>query len=313
MKRTLAAVLALAMLFVLAVIPSASDFLGIEGEGDANGYVTPGITHYFPLYDGGYQMQSDILEFFKFKINFLQGEGYVDTCKIVELSDDCAYLMFKTKSSYAYRTPVTIEIELQALDKEDKDNTYSETVEFEVGYGDQIYVHDDYLEVDTLTPLVEFDEDVGTCEIVFGDAATFIVRISEDKTTFNLHYSTAVNEAIQSANPTANLTFLTFTTKPVFDYTGVLKIYAPGANYLYTFDGYNDLTGVSAARNGDYLGLSTRDLDYYVASDIPLKASSTQAASSGAAAASSSSQAAASSSSTATGTAKPNPATGAAA
>ncbi len=323
MKRIIATALAVTMLFLFAVVSNASDFMNIEPDGsDENGYYTPGTNFYFKIYDGGYQMQSDILDFFHFKINLLQGKGYVQTCKIVEKSDGYAYLNFMAKPGFAYRTPVIVEIEVKAIDNKDEDNVYTQTLQLDVGYGDETYVSTDTLEVDLKTPLVEFDEDLETCNISFGDLATFNVRLGKKK-TYNLHYSSTVNTEVQNANPTANITFMNFTTKPVFDYAGALKIYAPGAKYLYTVDSYNDLTSVSAARNGDYLGLSTNALEHYVASDIPLKASS-QVASSTSASSSSSTVATSStvasvstsqSSSTSTvtnTTVKPNPATGAA-
>lgn len=274
MKKLLSLVAALGVSFCMMTSVSANEIVYIEMGGDSNGVYTPGITYYWPAYDGSYRMTDEYTDVYKTKIEVTEGKKYVSGVKLVRRGDGYYYFTFRGNPSYAYDESADIEVVITSTDKQDKEYVYTTTLNFSIGYGGIAYVGDLDYDVDSDMPVIEFEDGIDFCTLNFDDVANYHVNLgssSKVKRYYNVAFTTEENEAIVEANPDANMTFLSFYARPLFPKTGVLKIYAPDANYLYTYDSYNELVRIEAPNNNGYFGLNTDQLSNYVASDIPLK------------------------------------------
>jgi len=298
MKKLMVIMLAVAMVMSLAATAFAlneedydnQDIFEIKEESKT---LYPGVDYYFDCDWQGGDITDDFFEFYEVSVSVSQAdEDNVSSSKakkiaeVAEFSKDEAqdkyYFHFRAKKSFDYPDDdATILITVLAKDKaRDKDREDSRSwyqFELDIGYADKndpkTVSGDDY-EVDNDTPIVEFDEDLDYCMLTFEDGSYYSAHLNRVR-EFNLGQSTDENKAITDGNPGAKFKFVSFYGRPRFPEKSVLKIYAPGCEYLYEIDDNNRLTLVSSGNNGGYLGVSTSELESYVASDVPLTSSST--------------------------------------
>lgn len=254
----------------------------------------PGVDYYFDCDWQGGDITDDFFEFYDVSVSVSKADddnvSSTQAKKIAEVAEfskdeaqDKYYFHFRAKKSYDYPDDdVTILITVLAKDRSrDKDREDSRSwyqFELDIGYADKnaskLVTSSDY-EVDNDTPIVEFDEDLDYCKLTFEDGSFYRVYFKKVR-EFNLGQSTDANKAIVDNNPGAKLKFVSFYTKPRFAEESVLKVYAPGCEYLYEIGNNNKLTLLATGNNGGYLGYSTDELVSYVASDIPLNGSTTE-------------------------------------
>lgn len=280
MKKLFAGVLILAMILSMSLTAMASELISItlEGEDYETGCFVPGKTYYLEAMDGKYQIDDDFFKFFKTKIDILDdGKKYVTGAKFQKMRDGYYRLTFKVNPSYGYKNNVDIEMHITATDKKDSDNTYTTVLNFTVGYGGAITCSDDEMTIYSKQPLVEFDEYLKgkTTTIYFDDYGSYTFKVGAAR-MINFAHTTEPNTAVENANPSADLTFLDFYGRPTFGTEGTLRIYAPGAKYLYKVGSDNSLTRVIAPKNNDDFVVKTSGLYSYVASNIALKAIGTE-------------------------------------
>lgn len=277
MKKLLALSVALSMSVCMMFSASASEVVHIEMDGsDSNGLYTPGITYYWPAYDGGSRMTDEYMDVYKTKIEVTEGKKYVSGVKLVRRGDGYYYFTFRGNPAYAYDENADVEVVITSIDRQDKEYVYTTTLNFGIGYGGVAYIDQSSYDVDSSLPVIEIDDSINACTLNFDDVASYHVDLgpsSKAKRYYNVAFTTEENEQIVEANPDANMTFVSFYARPLFPKSGVLKIYAPDARYLYTYDSYHELVRIDAPNNNGYFGLNTNQLSNYVASDIPLKSS----------------------------------------
>ena len=257
-----------------------------------NDMLRPGQTYYFPCeWSGGpltekffdeyivsisvnspyTSSQSGLPEY----ISTFEARRRVDAAEFVKNSDGSYYFKFRASNSFSYVFDTSVKIIITARDKRDSDYRGQFIMELDIGYaqnsGNPIRVDTSTFEVDPDRPILQFDEDLDSCRLDFEDGSYYHIRLTSRTSTFGFAYNNDVNPAIQGANPKANLHFLSFPSNPRPAYDGLLKMYAPGAHYLYEIGDNNKLTLVSTETGvSDYIGLTTRSLATYVAFDIAL-------------------------------------------
>ena len=208
-------------------------------------------------------------------ISTYEAKRRVDAAEFVKNSDGSYYFKFKASNSYSYVNDTSVLVIITARDKRDSDYRGQFIMELEIGYaqnsGNPNRVDTSTYEVDPDSPILQFDEDLDSCRLDFEDGSYYHIRLTSRTSTFGFAYNNDVNPAIQGANPKAKLHFLSFPSGPRPAYEGLLKMYAPGARYLYEIGDNNQLTLVSTETGvSDHIGLTTKRLASYVASDIAL-------------------------------------------
>ena len=119
MKKLLSLVAALGVSFCMMTSVSANEIVYIEMGGDSNGVYTPGITYYWPAYDGSYRMTDEYTDVYKTKIEVTEGKKYVSGVKLVRRGDGYYYFTFRGNPSYAYDESADIEVVITSTDKQD--------------------------------------------------------------------------------------------------------------------------------------------------------------------------------------------------
>jgi len=302
MKKLMVIMLAVAMVLSLASTAFAlnedeydnQDIFDIKEESKT---LYPGVDYFFDCDWQGGDITDDFFEFYDVSVSVSKADddnvSSSQAKKIAEVAkftkdenQDKYYFQFRAKKSYDYPDDdVTILITVLAKDKaRDKDREDSRSwyqFELDIGYADKndpkLVTGSDY-EVDNDQPIVEFDEDLDYCKLTFEDGSFYRVYFKKIR-EFNLGQSTDANKAIVDNYPNAKLKFVSFYAKPRFAEESVLKIYAPGCEYLYEIDSNNKLTLLASGNNDGYLGYSTDELVSYVASSVPLNAASAGSAS----------------------------------
>lgn len=289
MKRMLAVLLAACMAVGAAVIPAAAlndedydnqDFFTIDESADL---LVPGQNYYFECDWLGDPITDEFFEYYSVSVSYGAPEGssmtntqakkYVKTAQFVKGSNGAYYFLFCANNSYSYTEDVTVRVTVMAKDKEDSDYRSWYEMELDIGYeanSNIDTVYDSPYEVDPDMPILEFDEDLDDCRLEFEDGSYYNLRLAKVR-KFNFGYTEQENQAVVTANPNAELKFLSFYARPSFANDGLLKIYAPGASYLYLINADNSLTRISSANNNDYFGITTSQLGSYVASNVALK------------------------------------------
>lgn len=229
--------------------------------------------------DGRFQLDDDFFKYFKTKIDILgDGKKYITGAKFQKMRDGYYRLAFKVNPNYSYKDNVDIEMHILATDKKDSDNTYTTVLNFQVGYGgNPVFCSDDEMTIYASNPLVEFDEYLKgrTTTIHFDDYGSYAFKVGSAR-MINFAHTIEPNTSVENANPSAELTFLDFYARPSFSSDGTLRIYAPGAKYLYKVADDNSLTRLVAPKDDDEFVVKTSKLESYVASDIALKATRTE-------------------------------------
>ena len=294
MKR-LTAVLIIPILVVSLILPVSASMIDIDTDNNEGGaYYYPGKTYIFELNNGS-RIEDEFYEYYRTRIQIVQGASYISTCSIQEDDDGYYNLVFRSKTT-GFTDPRTIELNIIVTDKETRDDVDSINLSFDVGYGDEDYCNDDEFDVDPSTPIVEVDSELTKVLFSFGNYATYLAKMS-NKTKFNLGFTANENYEITRSNSSAELRFLQFNATPVFDVYSDLSIYAPEAKYLYEVGKNNSLTLLESTKSGDYIKYRTIQLTSYVTSDIKLSGASSTSSSSSSSTTSSASSSTTSSSS----------------
>lgn len=288
MKRMLTVLLAVFVAAGAAVMPAAlndedydnQDFFTID---EPNDLLVPGQNYYMDCDWMGDPITDDFFDFYAVSVSYgapdgssmtnAQAKKYVKTAQFVKGSNGNYYFLFCANNSYSYTEDVTVRVTVMAKDKKDTDYRSWYEMELDIGYeynSNTDMVYSSPYEVDPEVPILEFDEDLSECRLEFEDGSYFNLRLSRVR-KFNFGYTEQENQSIVNANPSAELKFLSFYAKPSFASSGLLKIYAPGAKYLYQINTDNTLTRISSSNSSDYFGITTSQLGAYAASDIALK------------------------------------------
>lgn len=295
MKRLLAVLTALVMVFgvmsvgVLAARddedPENQDVFSIKED---TGTLSPGVDYYFECDWQGGPITDDFFEFYAVSVTVSRSDDdnvssttakkIAEKAEFVKLgSANKYYFHFRAIPNYSYTEDVEIRIKATARDKSrdskriDARSWYE--MDLSIGYHDKQVVEEvgsSQYDVDSDSPIVEFDEDLTDCRLDFEDGSYYNLRLAKVR-KFNLGHTTDANGAIAKAYPNAKLKFLTFYANPSFAYESVLKVHAPDAKYLYEMGDNNSLTLISDVNNGGYFGYSTSRLGAYVASSVPLE------------------------------------------
>ena len=319
MKKILAAILSLSLIFSMFTIGAVATSIDEKYENEEcftidedTSLLTPGQDYYFKAYWGNSPMDDEFFEFYNVSISVGAPEGselstsstkkYVSVAKLEKASDGHYYFHFRATNTQSYLEDIPVRVRVMAKDNgpvryfinEGKNKVIYASwydMELDVGYSINSQVNDIYEDeytVDPDSPVVEFDSDLKDCRIEFDDTSFYQAKFSKVR-KFNLGHTFVENAQITSANPGASLKFINFYAKPKFASASVLKIYAPGKQFLYEISADNKLTLLSSEINGDYFGISTAQLGSYVASNklltgasvgtTPPAASSSQASS----------------------------------
>lgn len=250
--------------------------------------LAPGVDYYFEASWQGGPITDEFFEFYdvsvsvntqdKDELSATSAKKMVDKAEFVKISGtDQYYFHFLAKSTSSYKDDADILVTVLAKDKS-RDSSRLDSrswyeMDLSIGYTDKDdpnEVTTSEYDVDIDKPVVEFDEDLKYCKLIFDDGSYYSAHFSKNR-KFNLGHSIDANNAVVLTNPKAKLKFIAFYANPSFAYESVLKVHAPGAKYLYEIGGGNTLTLVSQDDGGSsYLGVSTSRLGAYVASDIPL-------------------------------------------
>jgi hypothetical protein len=267
MKQLAKSILAFVLVFALAVTAmAAADGYFTDSSGTDVPYkdffivdypyemLKPGQTYYFPCEWAGVPMterffdeytvsvsvnspyassQSGLPEY----ISTYEAKRRVDAAEFVKNADGSYYFKFKASNSYSYINDTSILVIVTAKDKRDSDYRGQYVMELDIGYaqnsGNPNRVDESPYEVDPDSPILEFDEDLDNYRLDFEDGSYYHIRLTSRTSTFGFAYNNDPNPAIQAANPRAVLHFLSFPSGPRPAYEGLLKVYAPGAHYLY--------------------------------------------------------------------------------
>lgn len=145
----------------------------------------------------------------------------------------------------------------------------SKKITAEIGYGE--VSASDTIEVDNDNPVVNFEDYEGEVELIFGNAASFVVDIRNQGRVY-LAYSQKPNMDIIDQNPHANVDFMTFEGAPSFNKTGELRLFANEDSHVYeiTAKGLKAVDAKYDETDGAYI-LNTRTLGSYAIADKELK------------------------------------------
>ena len=140
------------------------------------------------------------------------------------------------------------------------------------------------LDSNTVNYVLDIEDDADVTDIEFGKdggLALFTVDLN-GQSDINVGYSTKFNADIADKYPEANLEFLNYTAKPVFNRTGDLYIYADEDSFIYevTADGLKEISKAEYDEDYGAWYLRTRKLTSYVISDVELDLSASSEASS---------------------------------
>ena len=305
MKKFLSVLLAFIMVFTMVPVTAlalSDDFLDDHDNQDIftikenTGTLSPGVDYYFDCKWGKEDITDEFFEFYDVSVSIntpfdrddKDDDDYISQStarKIGEVAEfvkldggDKYYFHFRAKKTFNYPADdeVTIDLTVLAKDKsrdKKRDDSYSwYEFDLDIGYADKNDVKEvngnDY-EVDNDRPIVEFDEDLDYCKLTFEDGSYYRANLDRVR-KFNFGQSTDENLAIKSAYPNAKLKFVSFYANPRFPSSSVLKISAPGCNYLYEINSNNTLTLLATGNNDGFIGVTTNELSTYVASDIEL-------------------------------------------
>lgn len=124
--------------------------------------------------------------------------------------------------------------------------------------------------------VIDFD-DSDVCDIEFmsenGNTSYALFTVdASGQGKENVGFSVKFNSEIAAKYPEANLEFLSFTAKPVFNRTGELYIYADEDSFIYevTADGLKEIKNAEYDESSEAWVLKTRYLKSYVTSDVEL-------------------------------------------
>lgn len=304
MKKLLTALLTLIMILSVASVSALAINWDDDDNDDRDEHVnqevfnikedtsvlSPGVDYYFDCDWQGGPINDDFFEFYsvsvsvnssdKDELSATTAKKMVEKAEFVKLSsEDKYYFHFRAKGNYSYADDAEIRIVVLAKDNSrDKkcEDAYSKyEMDLEIGYykfdkkDPEVVVSTSQYDVDSDTPVVEFDEDLKTCRLDFEDGSYYNVRFAKSR-RFNLGHTTTANNAIVSAYPSAKLKFISFYANPKFAYESVLKVKAPNTSYLYEIGDNNTLTLISNVNNDGYFGYTTSCLGAYVASNVEL-------------------------------------------
>lgn len=305
MKKLLTALLAVVMIFSVASVSALAkdddedkwlerDNQDIFNIKEDTNVLSPGVDYYFSCDWQGGPINDEFFEFYdvsvsvnsddKEEISSSDARKIVEKAEFVKLNnEDKYYFHFKAKANYSSDDDVEVHVFVVARDKsrdKKRDDAYSWYEMFlDIGYykydkkNPEVVVSTSQYDVDSSTPVVEFDEELKTCRLDFEDGSYYNIKLARNL-TFNLGHTTTPNNAIVSAYPNATFKFLSFYAHPSFAYESVLKVKAPEATkYLYEVGDNNSLTLVSDVNNNGFFGYTTSRLGTYVASSVPLDAS----------------------------------------
>ena len=292
MKKHLVLALALLMVFPMSLVAKAApqkvDFPGrsapvgmdLSDVLEDSGYLQPGKTYYIPIMNGNYHLDVEELERYRLQVsieNLNEGGGSRKGGSVsFEIIDGYRYVKFSSTAASANKENVVFRITLDCYDKLDKGWVEPEIADVDVGYGSTSYCSESEHDVDNDAPVVEFSDSVTNCEIRFPDKSMLLaVLVDNTKKNkdegimrkINLYSTTSTIQALANKYPKYELKYLTFSTSTTFNENSILRIYAPGKNYLYSTNNFNELKKLSFVRSGDYLVLSNvRTLETYVMS-----------------------------------------------
>ena len=305
MTKLMALLLAVAMMSSMAV----SAFARVEDSDDyenqdvfnikePSGTLSPGVDYYFDCTWGKTDLTDDFFEFYKVGVSVgsvddrdeqreddYDGTKDSTARKIVEVAEfvkldnsDKYYFHFRAKGSYGYKKDDDAEVRVtvtaydKSRDRNREDYKSWVDLELDIGYVNKTTVKDvtgSSYEVDNDYPVVEFDEDLDYCKLTFEDGSYYNAHLKKVR-EFNLGISTDVNGTAAAAYPNAKLKAINFYAKPSFVEDSVLKVKAPGCEYLYEIVDDNKLELICQGSNNGYLSYSTSRLGNYIASDIAL-------------------------------------------
>ncbi len=301
MRKLLTALLAVAMVLSVA---SVSVFARNDEAEDKDDYdnqdifsikedtsvLWPGTDYYFDCEWQGDPITDDFFEFYSVSVSVSSADKeelssstakkIVEKAEFVKLNNgDKYYFHFRAKANYSYADDADVLIYVLARDnsrdKKRKDSRSWYEMDLSIGYHDKEATEEigsSQHDVDSDSPIVEFDEDLEACRLDFEDGSYYNLKLARVK-KFNLGYNTTANTAITRAYPNATFKFLSFYARPSFAYDSVLKVKAPeAAKYLYEISDDNTLTLVSDVNNNGYFGYTTSRLGSYVASSVLLDA-----------------------------------------
>jgi hypothetical protein len=293
MKKCVTLLLALTVMMSLLVFPSAAisddydnaEFFEIDETSGNSGGFAPGQSYYFPCTWGDDPITDEFFDAYatSVSINSADTDEFsnsfarkcVDTAEFVRADNGEYYFLFRPAVLYSQLEDVDVIVAVFAKDRVDDDYRawYEMDLTIEYSSAERNDVLDTEYDVDQNSPVLEFDDDLDSCRLNFSDDSYFNLKLTSTR-VFNFGYSFEPNTIIADANPNAEMKFLSFYAEPKFASAGLLKIYAPGAQYLYEIGANGSLTRLSATNNSGYFGLSLNQLKSYVASDVLLKTSS---------------------------------------
>lgn len=291
MKRVLAILLAMVMLFTMGILALATgSFLSKEN-------VYPGeVVSVYGFYtaDGETLPEGDLnSKYYTVSASWRRGGNYIDRVYIDDSSQEVKILV---KSGVSVSSEKVIEGSVTVREVEGRDRRrYIADVSMTLGGGgsvqmievdvDSFELPEDY-QSKKVRFVTESGEKIGTLRADFHDSsynsvAYFNVRVIEQAPLF-LGHNNAPDVNLIKKNEAVNLRFLSWGSAPTFDVTGTLGIYCNPDDYVYSRQADGTLIPLGGTYNqstGAY-EIRTKTLGSYVISDRALSMSSGSVASS---------------------------------
>lgn len=271
MKKLLG--LSLAVLFCLAASVCALA-IDLDGVDDFNDYIVePGSVIDLEI-GGDFNEKINQRGQMRVKMDYDHGKSLVKSASIYRDDDGDYYVRIRLEDA-----DILSPKELQAtVTVTSSGNTVEGYIDTLVGYQETYadsYDREVSLTVKNDSPVIVFDEYNTSASLYILDEALFTVKLT-DQGPVNMKYSTEMIKDVEMANENAKLRYLTFEASPVFDYVGIMKIYAEKGSWLYQYSG-SKLTQIPASYSGGAFTFRTDALGSYVISDRALSGASAAA------------------------------------
>lgn len=276
--KTLTAAFILTLCLMLAITPVAYaditvdwDIAGLHGDS-----LQPGRVYQFPLLYNGYQVEQGENTGYSYRVTT---DPKISGVSASIVTDNRLQWLRVSVSAAAARADSYIEIILTITDRSDRSYTYDDSWTFDIGFGDTYYVSADSHELYDDETVLEFSDSVSTCYIYLPDGSEFIASLPPNSSR---NKAEGINRVVDFYNTNdmiyevesrygsrGLLEYMRFYTDYSFNQS-LMRFFAPGANYVYSVDGSNNLSRLPATRNGDFLVVSVTRLGSYVLSDKDL-------------------------------------------
>lgn len=237
---------------------------------DGEAYYFPGMVYTIPLTYGGTELDREFYNDYRLSIQIIEGEKYVDYCRMERQEDDTYALVFRSKKNFSSNYNRDVQIMITAQEKANPNRFGEVYLDIELGYGDGEDVTQRRHYINNLYPILDFENNLGKVTLVVENRAE-IVFSSSGVRRKNMFYSVQENREVLQNNEDGALEFLSFPAKPEFpDIGATVRMDTVDGNYVYEITP-EGLVDQNAVRDGNYLEFTTNVLSAYVISDIELR------------------------------------------